>query len=131
HLLPPRKEFRMTCYLTVLYLACQAAQILPGVPAPACDGEPVAVLARIHGSLLDEDASPPWLYEVEPERRPTECSEHPIELVPIETRYPTCVVGHVERVETTIGEGEDAVTLPARPRYLGVCCTLGCRLAGA
>lgn len=121
----------MTCYLTVLYLACSLSQTLPGAPAPACDGEPVAVLARIHGSLLDEDADPPWLYEVAPERRPTECGEHPIELVPIETRYPTCVAGHVERTETTIGEGEEAITLPARPPYLGVCCTPGCRLAGA
>src|SRR5690606_22131381 len=107
HLQPPHQEARMTCYMTVLYLACSLAQSLPGDPAPACEDAPVAVLARVHGSLLDEDASPPWLYEVEPERRPTECGEHPIEIVPTSTRYPTCVAGHVERVETTIGEGEE------------------------
>jgi len=85
----------------------------------------------VHGSFFEEDADPPWLYEVQPERIPAECGEHPIELVEISTRYPTCVVGHVERVGTTIGEGEEAITLPARPPYLGVCCTPGCRLAGA
>jgi len=120
----------MTCYLTVLYLACAFAKSLPGAQAPACEDAPVAVLARVHGSLFAEDASTPWFYEVEPERRPTDCGEHPIELVPIETRYPTCVVGHVERVATTIGEGEEAITLPAREPYVGVCCTPGCRLAG-
>lgn len=120
----------MTCFLTVLYLACATAQSLPGVPSPACEDAPVAVLARVHGSLFSEDADPPWLYEVEPERRPTECGEHPIELVEISSRYPTCVAGHVERVETTLGEGEEAITLPAREPYLGVCCTPGCRLAG-
>src|SRR5690606_14573453 len=61
---------------------------------------------------------------------PTEGGEHPIELVEIASRYPHCVAGHAERVETTIGEGEEAITLPARAPYLGVCCTLGCRLAG-
>lgn len=121
----------MTCYLTVLYLACSLAQSLPGAPSPACEDAPVAVLARVHGSLFEEDADPPWLYEVQPERRETTCGEHPIELVEISIRYPTCVVGHVERTETTIGEGEEAITLPARPLYLGVCCTPGCRLAGA
>src|SRR5690606_33091432 len=99
HLLPHRPQLRggvsMTCYLTVLYLSCALAHSLPGSPAPACEDAPVAVLARVHGSLFSEDAEPPWLYEVEPERRPTECGEHPIELVPTETRYPTCVAGHV------------------------------------
>src|SRR5690606_39373236 len=70
------------------------------------------------------------LFEVEPERTETECGEHPIEIVPTSTRYPNCVAGHVERVETTIGEGEEAITLPARPPYLGVCCTPGCRQIG-
>jgi len=121
----------MTCYLTVLYLACSVVSNLPGTGKPECDGDPVTVLARVQGSLFEEDADPPWLYEVEPERRPTECGDHPIEIVPASTRYPHCVVGHVERVETTIGEGDDQITIPARTPYHGVCCSQGCKLAGA
>lgn len=49
----------MTCYLTVLYLACSLAHSLPDAPAPSCEDASVAVLARVHGSLFSEDADPP------------------------------------------------------------------------
>lgn len=120
----------MTCFLTVLYVSCALAHSLPGAPSPACEDAPVAVLARVHGSLFEEDADPPWLYEVEPERIPTECGEHPIEILPAATRYPHCVAGHVQRAEVTHGEGEEAVTIPALAPYHGVCCRQGCSLAG-
>lgn len=113
----------LTCILTVLFLPCDVATSLPGSGHPSCTpGENVLVSAKVS----DLEALPEsLLFEVEAERQEASDCTLPIEVVPASIRYPSCVVGHVQRSETVHEEG----TIPAREPYQGVCCSIGCACA--
>lgn len=113
----------MSCYTTVLYVACALLSGLPGSGKPDCDkskGEKVVVLAKVQGELPELEGI---FYEVEPERKTDASCSHAIEIIPIESRYPNCVAGNVRKDPVSTEEG----VIPGEQPYQGVCCAPGCK----
>lgn len=111
------------CILTVLFAPCDVAKTFPGDGHPACSsGDNVLVSVKVSDLEAIPDAT---LFEVFSERQDATGCTKPIEVVPASTRYPSCVVGHVQRAETVSEDG----TIDERAPYQGVCCSMGCSCA--